>query len=348
MESMETERRRTLRRRKPLSDCTNLLTTPTNRNTINKPQSLSIPKSSSRKPNVSTTEPTENIALNPRISPQTSTSPLNLVDVNYKRSKTPIVHNRRKPVAKVKEKGIHKNDDNLENPETLRDSSQRKSVAQVKEKGIHIADLNYKHPETPIDDIQRKHVAKGKEKAIHTADVNCEHPETPIDGSQRKHIAKGKEKVIHIADVTCKYPETPIDDSRRKPVAKGKDKGIRILDVNCKNPVTPIDYSSQRKLIAKEKEKGKAVAVASYSCPPLGRIKSIGDQLEKEKHNMHKRNTEQSGLAVPECCTASPTKKRRHSMSVLPQEFVEEKKAYYDTIDAFELEVDVVSESESE
>ncbi|PIA58060.1 hypothetical protein AQUCO_00500174v1 [Aquilegia coerulea] len=338
MESMETERR-TLRRRPPLSDCSNLLTTPNNRKTINKSQSLSIPKS-----NVLITESIKNVAPNPRISPQTSTSPLNLVDVNYKHSKTPIDYSRRKPVAKVKEKGIHIADDNLENPETLKYNSQRIPIAQVKEKGIHIAEVNYKHPETPIDYCQRTHVAKGKEKGIHIADVNCKHPETAIDDSQRKHLAKGKEKVIHTVDVNCKHPETPIDDSRRKPVAKGKEKRILIVDPNSKNAATPIDYS-QRKPIAKEKEKEKAVTLVSFSCPPLGRTKSIGDQLEKAKHNMHKRNTEQ---IVPKCRTAPPTKKRRHSMPGLPRQFVEEKKAYYDTIDAFELEEEVVSESELE
>ncbi|XP_077221785.1 uncharacterized protein LOC143855524 isoform X2 [Tasmannia lanceolata] len=90
-------------------------------------------------------------------------------------------------------------------------------------------------------------------------------------------------------------------------------------------------HSIEEKEKRKRKRKGKAVAVMMpLSCPPVGRIWNFGDKL-KEPHG-------DIGLSK------APSVSRLEGK----QDFVNKQRAYFAEIDAFELQEEVVSESELE
>ncbi|KAF8397150.1 hypothetical protein HHK36_016057 [Tetracentron sinense] len=107
---------------------------------------------------------------------------------------------------------------------------------------------------------------------------------------------------------------------------------------------------SRRQTAEKRKIKGKAIAMAiPSSCPPAGRVRHIGrDKLSEEHGDVGLSKSDK----VPH---PKYKKKRHHSLSKLdvdtpglPQDFINQQRAYFAEIDAFELPEEVVSESELE
>ncbi|XP_008792196.2 uncharacterized protein LOC103708875 [Phoenix dactylifera] len=101
-----------------------------------------------------------------------------------------------------------------------------------------------------------------------------------------------------------------------------------------------------------EKEAGrrckeKAVPSTTSSCPPVGRSRSIKGKLVLDNDKVD----HPKAFSVP---YQKAKKKRRYTMPeaickpILPQDFIENQKAYFAEIDAFELPEEVVSESELE
>lgn len=95
----------------------------------------------------------------------------------------------------------------------------------------------------------------------------------------------------------------------------------------------PLTVYNRRNTAAKRKGKEKAVA-EPLSCPPLERMRN---ELNKD-----------GDTRVSKSYTAPNRKKQRVPKNDLSQDFIEEQKAYFAEVDAFELPEEVVSDSELE
>uniref|UniRef100_A0A5B7AXR9 Sororin C-terminal region domain-containing protein n=1 Tax=Davidia involucrata TaxID=16924 RepID=A0A5B7AXR9_DAVIN len=132
--------------------------------------------------------------------------------------------------------------------------------------------------------------------------------------------AKGKGKAI-AAPFSC------------PPLEKTKDKGKAVAVASLPPPENT-------------KNKGKAVAV-SFSCPPPLRTRNIRDELNEAVA---------VDIGISKSCTVPHPrhkKKRRcllteqdDSVHALPQDFIEQQKAYFKEVDEFELPEDEVSYNE--
>ncbi|KAJ4978417.1 hypothetical protein NE237_009197 [Protea cynaroides] len=95
-------------------------------------------------------------------------------------------------------------------------------------------------------------------------------------------------------------------------------------------------YSRKRNSEAR-KDKGKAVALGMpVSCPPVARIRSLGNRLNEEHGNAGQSKT--GGASRPK------SKKKQHFS--LSQDFIDQQKAYFAEIDALELPEEFVSDSD--
>uniref|UniRef100_A0A5B6ZNZ7 Sororin C-terminal region domain-containing protein n=1 Tax=Davidia involucrata TaxID=16924 RepID=A0A5B6ZNZ7_DAVIN len=117
------------------------------------------------------------------------------------------------------------------------------------------------------------------------------------------------------------------------PLEKTKDKGKAVAVASLPPPENT-------------KNKGKAVAV-SFSCPPPLRTRNIRDELNEAVA---------VDIGISKSCTVPHPrhkKKRRcllteqdDSVHALPQDFIEQQKAYFKEVDEFELPEDEVSYNE--
>ncbi|XP_077226035.1 uncharacterized protein LOC143859224 isoform X2 [Tasmannia lanceolata] len=175
--------------------------------------------------------------------------------------------------------------------------------------------------------------------------------------------------------IKCKNKPKPSLSNKRPDENSLNNENSSIGSNNDKNPINPQHKSSQfygllltlvdsiviegsevgtvysQQSIEKKgkrKREGKTVAVMMpLTCPPVGRIRSFVDRL---KH-AHRGD----GLSeVCSVCHLEGKKKQRRSMNKgvsihsLSEDFVNKQRAYFAEIDAFELQEEVVSESELE
>ncbi|XP_043687064.1 uncharacterized protein LOC122638257 isoform X2 [Telopea speciosissima] len=93
-------------------------------------------------------------------------------------------------------------------------------------------------------------------------------------------------------------------------------------------------YSRKRNLEAR-KDKGKAVAPKMpVSCPPVVRVRNLGNKLNEEHGDAGQSKTS----------VASHPKSKKHFS--LPQDFIDQQKAYFAEIDALELPEEFESDSD--
>ncbi|KAK1311683.1 hypothetical protein QJS10_CPA07g01255 [Acorus calamus] len=159
----------------------------------------------------------------------------------------------------------------------------------------------------------------------------------PKDGSARDDAGVGStspENPRSIRIAPMDRPEERLLEGRNEPVIREQE------DLET--------VEALRRAEERRKEKGKAVAVEMpLSCPPLARARSFGDKLRRK----HKDVGKSKPCSIPD---TKSKKKRRHSMlgnvekPRLPQDFIDKQRAYFKEIDDYELQVEVVSESEIE
>ncbi|KAK9283119.1 hypothetical protein L1049_011350 [Liquidambar formosana] len=123
------------------------------------------------------------------------------------------------------------------------------------------------------------------------------------------------------------HPSTPLRPSNPAPTPTGTGE--------------PLTVYSRRQNAEKRKNKGKMVAIP-LSCPSLEKIKNIREKLNKV-----------GDVGLSKSCTVPRKKKRSHlpieedvSKNALPQDFIDQQRAYFAEIDSFELPVEVASDSE--
>eukprot|EP00268_Persea_americana_P054581 TRINITY_DN6265_c0_g1_i2.p1 TRINITY_DN6265_c0_g1~~TRINITY_DN6265_c0_g1_i2.p1 ORF type:complete len:193 (-),score=40.19 TRINITY_DN6265_c0_g1_i2:328-906(-) len=124
--------------------------------------------------------------------------------------------------------------------------------------------------------------------------------------------------------------QNPSDDPPH-PSSTPQPNQLRIFDdADCS--YLEISKTYTRSSARKIKEKGKAVAVSiCSSCPPPRTFKSSSrDKVEEQQEDVNKK------------------KKPRTKEASLRQDFIDKQRAYFAEIDAFELPVEVASESELE
>lgn len=108
------------------------------------------------------------------------------------------------------------------------------------------------------------------------------------------------------------------------------------------SPSLPDSGSVNYEPVRMMKDKGKAVAVGVFSCPPIERARRLWDDIEDEESDDDRIKMSKT--------FSDGGKKTRYSMPMpaLPRAFVEEQRKYFAEVDAFELEEEAVSESELE
>ncbi|KAJ4970730.1 hypothetical protein NE237_003829 [Protea cynaroides] len=130
------------------------------------------------------------------------------------------------------------------------------------------------------------------------------------------------------ADKPCVLPQ-PSTPPNRKSLA---DSGA----VDRENSGVVTVYCRKRNTETR-KDKGKAVSVElPFSCPPVARVRSLGNKVN-DKHG-------DAGLS--KTSGASNLKRKKKQRLSLPQDFIDQQKAYFAEIDAFELPEEIVSDSD--
>ncbi|GMH05057.1 hypothetical protein Nepgr_006897 [Nepenthes gracilis] len=163
----------------------------------------------------------------------------------------------------------------------------------------------------------------------------------------------------------CKTPGPPASHSQRRATRKRDDNGKAvsantIKQSHCSTHCSPQPSSlagsgtsdngklafltvHERRRVPESRRHRCEENTLSLSCPPAKRIQDIGDKLDIGRDGQSGLRTDP--LPVPK---NRPRKKRRHDGSVhaLRQDEIEKIRAYYADIDAFELPVELASDSD--
>ncbi|KAG0482382.1 hypothetical protein HPP92_010466 [Vanilla planifolia] len=174
---------------------------------------------------------------------------------------------------------------------------------------------------------------------------------TPISSSKSKlrpksHLVTISPTSSSLADVSSSCSSTSVSTSvavgNSNPARVIRSRIARVCSVNnCnRDEHSTVDIE---KVKEKDGDKGKgASACAPLSCPPFRKIRTAGKSkhVSFTQHGAYSVSCEKrkKRKLIPE-----PNEKSEYK---LPQEFIDEHRAYFAEVDAFELPEEVVSESE--